>query len=385
MSLDNSLQGLKIDIETSLNRSTEAGINSVEWEQVINDLSIDLSKNINAYAISARVETEDLVAPGALATQSAGVTLAPVQGSGVGTISNLDEKNLKIDIERAYTKAVTRSTETGVSYVDINRNLGEDVSKSIYRYAITAKVLTDNELTAFDTSGLPPVAITPATFPAGETGSGEGENGVFIIKVQDGEFKIENLSNEIIQPNALGVSRFSLNTALSSFSSSLRQLSLEVSIFIVQKLSSDKLRLVAALDLDGLMFNDLEVSEIINSSASLSLPDAAAPEDLGLTNLGSGIEGLSSKISAAYNKAVEDGSLTGANYKNVNKDLGESIGQAVHDFFKSSVVITEIIYDGGLVENPLSSQMPGPNGLIPTVPTPQTLPGAIGGGIGRLI
>lgn len=104
----------------------------------------------------------------------------------------------------------------------------------------------------------------------------------------------------------------------------------------------------------------------------------------GLTKLsGSSTSKLASSIEKAYNKSVDQGSKENASTPKINKDLGDSIGQAIHDFFVSCTVETDVVTDGGTGEKAPTSMMPAGSSMVPTAPPPLTLSGT-GKGTGKI-
>jgi len=386
MSLIDVLPDFKIGIEEALNQAVEDGSTQTGFETVIENLSNELSREIDTYARAATVETNDLVLPGAIITQSAGPSISPTVGTGTGTISNLDIDTLRVDIYKAYEKIVAHGQLATADSRVINENLGEDLSRTIYRYALTAEVNTENELDGFPTVGLPP-GITPAQMPSGETGIGIGIGGTVILDLDSGRTDTISSSGglSISSISDLEISRSRFEKAIKDINSTANRENIVLSKIIVERSSDNSMRLVTALDSNGMMINNQITQELINTYHSLKSPNETHSDDIGLTSLGASIPDLSSEIEIAYNRAAEQGGRIQADYKVINKELGETIGQAIHAFFVSSIVITGILYEGGLVESPLTSQMPGPGGTIPTQPTPVTLPGGIGIGTGRLL
>ena len=104
----------------------------------------------------------------------------------------------------------------------------------------------------------------------------------------------------------------------------------------------------------------------------------------GLTNLKPLAPSLASDLASSYDWAVTAGSASGAKTADVNKGLADRISDSIHNFIKSTIIMTDVTFEGATGETAPTSMMPGPSGVIPTVPPPQTIPGGTGMGIGNI-
>lgn len=384
MSLEQSLDKLKSDIFDTFNTATQIGTPATATEdEVLDYISENLSMAIHGYLLEAEVECDVIVLPAGIFTELGGTpipNLAPVQGKSNGQLSLMNETQLARDIRVSYKKIGKDGSGVNADSNIINENLGEDLSISIYRYSQTALVTTDAELQGFETLPNPgPPPISPASIGSGEKGIGTGQGGLFLIS-NDPERRIIGEGGFSEDTDEI---RGEVRTGLRLFSEE----GIDASGILVQKTDDDSdnsARLVAGIDQDGFFINkqDIDSLDLLRGRSFNRLK--TEDSDRGLTQLAESIDDLANAIKEAYIEAGNAGSQASADSVQICRDLGENIGQAIHNFFISSIVKTDVAFLGGTGEQTPTSQTTTPTGPTPTTPPPETIPGGIGQGIGIL-
>ena len=368
MPLSDELQNLKDGIKSALDTSVEDGIDGNENTIVVENLATNLADAIQSYFLNAEVQTDDVVAPPLLVTTTAGPNAAPVLGTSIGEITSADYDFLKTNFIASYSKIQVRSSPDN-DYKEVNRILGADFAVAVYGYFLSGDILTESTLEAFATLGVPP-GVTPANMPAGEKGTGVGKNTIQLISTANRNSAIQQLSIEGGQ----------YDTTIQAFTTEESS----VDTLIVQSSEDGQIRVIAAVDEQGLLTNiDLsnEFEELNRFADKLS---SDSEEDLGVTGLGSFISSFADKIKSAYNTAVEL-AVPGITYQQINQQLAEDIGEAIHEFATSSIIKIETIYEGGLGEDPPAGSSGATITATGNPAAPVTAPGAVGVGIGVLV
>jgi hypothetical protein len=367
MPLSDELQNLKDSIKSALDTSVEDGLAGKENTEVIENLAKNISDSIQSYFLSAEVQTDDIVPTPLLITTTAGPNAAPVLGASVGEIANADYDFLKSSLVSSYTKIQKKAAEAK-DYKETNKILGEDIALSVYGYFLSADILTESTLEAFTTLGVPP-GVTPANMPAGEAGTGAGKNTISIINV--------NNINDFIDSQEIRDSQYS--TISNYFLSD----NIDTEKLIVQSSGENQVRIIGGLTTENLFLNADIISQFLEINEFAIEATEDQEEDLGVTGLGAFFPILAENIKAAYDKAVESAPQQPA-YQEVDQQLGEDIGQAIHDFATSAIIKIGTIYQGGLGEDPPAGSSGAVISATGNPAAPVTSPGAVGAGVGIL-
>lgn len=368
MPLSDELQNLKNGINSALNTSVEDGIAGKESIEVVENLAKNLSDAIQSYFLNAEVQTDDVVAPPLLVTTTAGPNAAPVLGSSIGEITNADYNFLKTYFIASYLKIQVQSSPDN-DYKEVNRILAADFAVAVYGYFLSGDILTESTLEAFATLGIPP-GVTPANMPAGEKGTGVGKNTIQLISTA-------NRNNAIQQLNIEGGQYDTTIQAFTTEESSVETL-------IVQSSEDRRIRVISAVDEQGLLVESELSSEFERLNRFADEISTDLEEDLGVTALGSFVPMFADKIKLAYDTAVES-SGPGVTYQQINQQLAEDIGQAIHEFATSSIIKIGTIYEGGLGEDPPAGSSGATITATGAPAAPVTAPGAVGVGVGVLV
>jgi len=270
---------------------------------------------------------------------------------------------LKSDLEKAFNDCTEKGKSGGPE--KILDSLSSDITNSITKFINEALIETDVTVDYIDTGSAGPNA-------APVSGKGVGE-----VTAYESDPLQEEIFKAYMNVNDSGSKDKASTPDIN------KKLGEEISVAILN--FSKTIEVTNEVELEAFQSAGLPpITPASIMAGELGTGKGVGGDSKGLTSLdGPSKSDLALKIEEAYNKTVKDGSSDGAKVSKINKDLGDSIGQAVHDFFVSSIVETDVNTDGGTGEAAPASMMPAGTSMVPTAPPPMTIPG-VGTGTGTI-
>ena len=271
--------------------------------------------------------------------------------------------DLKSGIEKAFNDCTEKSKEGGPE--NIIDALSSDIGKSIDSFIFEALVETEVLVDTIDTASAGPNA---APVP----GKGVGE-----VTASEPDPMIEKIFEAYMKVNDKGAKSDASTPEIN------KELGKDISDAVLN--FSKTVEVTNEVELEA--FQSVGIPPITPAAIAkgeTGTGKGVGGDSIGLTGLSGGpASKLAKGIEDAYNKSAEEGSKSDASPEKINKDLGELIGQSIHDFFVSSVVKTKVNTDGGTGELAPTSMMPVGTSMAPTAPPPMTTPGT-GTGEGKI-